>query len=295
LARLARARRYVAYDLVIDSEIDIFGAIPVDFNPAAAPDVTIEVGPARIEGAAAANGAYQYLDDRLLFSAPGVARYLCAAGVKIVVDPAPGADVGDIEALLIATVLPAILWMRGRFVLHAAAVLMPGRDAAIAIAGPSGVGKSTVLDQLLARGAAVLADDSVSVALAAPRSMASGLSSAYFLRGDDPADRRTREVPRERWTRSAPLGAIVALRRVADCPAPSFRRLDPIGAIEQALGNQHRPRIPAILGLQRRTLEDCAFLARQTPIYLWSRGSGPLALADDEIAALTRCCAEGIS
>jgi hypothetical protein len=293
VARVERVRRYVAYDLVIESEVGIPGAIPLEPDTAVAPDLTIEIGPADIGGAAAANGAYRYLDDRLLFSAPGAARFLCEAGGKVVVDPAPNADTGEIEALLVATALPAILWMRGRFVLHAAAVLMPGRDAAIAIAGPSGVGKSTVLDQLVARGAAVLADDSVSVARGAPGPIASGLPSAYFLRADDPADRRPRAVPRERWTRSARLGAIVALQRSADCPAPSFNRLDPVGAIEQALRNRHRPRIPAILGREQHTLEDCAFLASQAPIYLWRRGSGAIRLADDEIAALARCRAAG--
>jgi hypothetical protein len=97
----------------------------------------------------------------------------------------PNADVSEIEALLVATALPAILWMRGRFVLHAAAVLMPGRDAAIAIAGPSGVGKSAALAQLIVRGAAVLADDSVSVAVGASGLIASGLPSVYFVRSDD--------------------------------------------------------------------------------------------------------------
>jgi hypothetical protein len=281
-----RSRRYVAYDLVIESEIDICGAIPAEPDLAAAQDLTIEIGPAHIADAAAANGPYRYLDGQLLFSAPGVARFSCEAGRKIVIDPAPNADVGEIEALLVATALPAILWMRGRFVLHAAAVLMPGRDAAIAIAGPSGVGKSAALAQLIVRGAAVLADDSVSVAVGASGLIASGLPSVYFVRSDDSTNRRPCVVPRERWTRSARLGVIVALHRSADCPAPSFSPLDPVSAIEQALRYRHRPRIPAILGLEQRVLEDCAFLARQISIYLWHRRGGAVPLADDEIAAL---------
>jgi hypothetical protein len=281
-----RSHRYVAYDLVIDSEIGICGAIPAEPDLAAAQDLTIEIGPAQIADAAAANGPYRYLDGRLLFSAPSVACFSCEGGRKIVIDPAPNADVGEIEALLVATALPAILWMRDRFVLHAAAVLMPGRDAAIAIAGPSGVGNSAVLAQLIGRGAAVLADDSVSVAVGASGLIASGLPSVYFARSDDSTNRRPCAVPRERWSRSARLGVIVALHRSADCPVPLFSPLDPVSAIEQALRSRHRPRIPAILGLEQRVLEDCAFLARQIPIYLWHRRSGTVPLAEDEIAAL---------
>jgi hypothetical protein len=281
-----RSRRYIAYDLVIDSEIDICGAIPAESDLAAAQDLTIEIGPAHISDAAIANGPYRYLDGQLLFSAPGVARFSCEAGRKIVIDPVPNADVSEIEALLVATALPAILWMRGRFVLHAAAVLMPGRDAAIAIAGPSGVGKSAALAQLIVRGAAVLADDTVSVAVGASGLIASGLPSAYFMRSDDSTNRRACVVPRERWTRSARLGVIVALHSSADCPVPSFSPLDPVSAIEQLLRYRHRPRIPAILGLEQPVLENCAFLSRQISIYLWHRRDSAVPLVDDEIAAL---------
>jgi hypothetical protein len=281
-----RSRRYIAYDLVVDSEVDICGAIPAEPDFAGAQDLKIEFGPAHVADAAAANGPYRYLDGRLLFSAPGVARFSCEAGRKIVIDPAPNADAGEIEALLVATALPAILWMRGRFVLHAAAVLMPGRDAVIAIAGPSGVGKSAVLAQLIGRGAAVLADDSVSVAVGASGLIASGLPSMYFARSDDSTNRHPCAVPRERWSRSARLGVIVAQHRSAACPLPLFSPLDPVSAIERALRSRHRPRIPAILGLEQRVLEDCAFLARQIPIYHWHRRGGAVPLADDEMAAL---------
>ena len=79
-------------------------------------------------------------------------RVLCAAGAV------PRARW---ERYLLAQVLPFTAGVRGIEQLHAAAVVL--RGAAVAVAAPSGAGKSTVARALLERGADLLADDVVSV------------------------------------------------------------------------------------------------------------------------------------
>jgi hypothetical protein len=79
----------------------------------------------------------------------------------IVVHRCPGTDPGIIPTLLGAGVLSHALTAEGRLVLHAAAVQVGGR--ALAIAGPSGVGKSTVAALLCAGGAGLVTDDALRV------------------------------------------------------------------------------------------------------------------------------------
>ena len=79
--------------------------------------------------------------------------------------------------MLMATALPAALWMRGETVLHAGAVLLPGMTHAVAFAGASGSGKSTMLRALLEHGARLVADDTVCVRAAANGYQVAGLSA----------------------------------------------------------------------------------------------------------------------
>jgi hypothetical protein len=64
---------------------------------------------------------------------------------------------GDIAAVLIGPALAAALHLRGIPMLHASAVAVDGK--AILVAGPAGAGKSTLTAALVARGAALLAED----------------------------------------------------------------------------------------------------------------------------------------
>jgi hypothetical protein len=62
-----------------------------------------------------------------------------------------------VNLYLQGAVLGAILHQRGVFPLHAGGVAIG--DQAVALAGPSGVGKSTLVTELLRRGATFIADD----------------------------------------------------------------------------------------------------------------------------------------
>jgi hypothetical protein len=130
------------------------------------------------------------------------------------------------------------------------------------------------------------ADDSVAIARAGCRLVASGLPAAYFLRAATAATRDLVPVPPAQRTRAAPLGAIFVLDRSSEGPA--FERLAPVEAVEHMLRHRHRPQIPLVLGRIGRTFDDCVFLARSVPIFLWRRRDGAVRLSDEEISALAR-------
>ncbi|WP_423605569.1 hypothetical protein [Sphingomonas sp. MS122] len=235
---------------------------------------------------------YRFEGDALCFTAPGIAEYRCRSA-RIDVTPHPAASETEVAAMLIATALPALLWMRGRFVLHAAAAQLPGWDRAIAIAGASGSGKSTILAQLVAAGGSIVGDDTIVIDTAERLGEASGLAGGYFLGGGQGAARDFHPVPRDRSLARAPLGAILVLSRGDAGAAQAVARLAPVEAVAQLLVHRHRPRVPALLGRHMAILADSALLARTIPLYSWSYSAGTGELAAWEWAALARCAGAG--
>ena len=79
----------------------------------------------------------------------------------IAVRPAPGRGERMAPVMLAGNVLALILGLRGAAVLHAASVEFGG--PAVAVAGPSGVGKSTAAALLCAAGGSLVGDDAARV------------------------------------------------------------------------------------------------------------------------------------
>jgi hypothetical protein len=267
------------FGLIIEAPLDIPGATALRATAGNA-DLRITLGP-MAPGPAPAEPLYRLEDDALIFAAPE-AVYRCRRD-EVAIAPRPGVDLDAVVSLLIATALPAVLWLRGGFVLHAAALVRPG-GGALAIMGPSGAGKSTVASQLVAEGATLLADDSLSLERAGGAVVGSGLPGGYHLAVAPGADRGFYALPPRRTTDRAPLRAALVLSRT-DGP-PGIGRLDPVDALQQFLAGQHRPRIPALLGRRAEVLDFCVQLARQTPVYSWRRNGAGVTRA--EWAALTR-------
>lgn len=278
---------FIAYGLRVRSDIRIPGALP-HADAAGEADIAIASNP---PSAAQSELIYRFEGADLCFTAPRVAEYRCATNT-IRVTPHPGAREAAVAEMLIATALPALLWMRGKFVLHAAAAQLPGAHGAVAIAGVSGSGKSTVLAQLVEAGAAVVGDDTLALDPHGGAAEAAGLPGGYFVRGMEGAARTYHAVAPDRSRRRAQLAAILMLSR-ADAEAPgSLRRLGPVERVAQLLAHRHRPRVPALLGRDAATLADSTLLAAAVPIYSWQRPAGVRELAAWEWTALARC-AEG--
>jgi hypothetical protein len=80
---------------------------------------------------------------------------------RIAVHGSPQADPGVIPLFVSGSVLAHVLTAEGQLVLHASAVELGG--SALAIAGPSGTGKSTLAALLCAAGARLVSDDTLLV------------------------------------------------------------------------------------------------------------------------------------
>jgi hypothetical protein len=277
-------RQLIGYGQPIESDFPVHGALLSEGVAPRARGITIR-RLAEATNRGRADLIYQLTDDGLIFSPPGVAHYRCSAS-QIAIAPQAGADQDEIANLLVATALPAVLWLQTRLVLHAAGVVLAGSDRAIAIAGPSGAGKSTVVAQLVAHGACLLGDDTMSVSTDGEMLSVSGLPGGYFLPGAADGTRNFRDLPRLQSIVSSEIGAILVLEQVPQDHS-SIERLDPLGAIEQLLANQHRPRIPALLGQRGEVVRICAAIAKRVPVLRWRRRKGQAELDQHEREVLT--------
>lgn len=134
------------------------------------PDLIIDVGavPERLNDLVINQPLLQVAaDGACRFDMPGVAVYLIdPGGGRVVVDPALPPEAPDIRVFLLGTVFGVLCYRRGLLPLHASCVRIG--NGAVALAGPSGMGKSTLAAALLRRGHAVLADDVTVIDAAAP-------------------------------------------------------------------------------------------------------------------------------
>lgn len=154
---LAHPYGYFAFGFHIRSERPLPELAPA--LDAQAADVLISWGraPESLDGASYWDGAMQVAGGDLLLQVQDLARFHLAGGDRIVVDPMAGSSDRHVRAYLMGTILGILCHRRLRLPLHANAVEFDGR--AVAFAGPSGMGKSTLAAHFQSRGYRVLTDD----------------------------------------------------------------------------------------------------------------------------------------
>ncbi len=255
------------FGLSIKSELRITGANQMATPPANSADIDIKLGRVELPSKFLENGPYSRFGDSLLFHAAGVADYLAKDIHQLIVQPAPQADHNDVIDLMVSTALPMLLWMRGGVVLHAGCVVLPNASKAIALCGVSGVGKSALVDRLLAQGAKLLADDSLWLMAENNAHRAYGLSAGYHVRTPDPSARSFMPMLGERQIQSAELAAIIMLERDNAGAGAAPSKPSGIRALELLLKNRHRPRIPAIIGKEKEQFAQCVLHSSTIPIY----------------------------
>jgi hypothetical protein len=149
---------YSIYDLTLVVPFPCPMLIPAPDG--AVPDVTV------VEGPVPRSLPAPVMKERTWQAAPGLflfrgglraGRFLVEGGGRIILERNPAAEDELLCALLISSVLAALLRQRGLLVLHANVAVTP--RGAIAIAGESGSGKSTTQAALLTCGYRMLADD----------------------------------------------------------------------------------------------------------------------------------------
>jgi hypothetical protein len=265
---------YRGFGLSIAADFAIPGAL--ELGQATASDLSVRSGPAQLGGEARSDPPYRLLGRQLQLTVAGTADYLLASPRELIVEPHSGAAAEDVSALLIATALPMALWARAGMVLHASGVVLPETDQAIALAGPSGSGKSVLARALLERGARLVGDDTLWLQQQGERIIASGLPGGTY---DQSAARQFHPVPPAQQAESVPLGAIVYLTGEPG-------KLTGPAALAALLRHRHRPRIPALLGIEAERLALSALLCAKVPMYGlavdWRDPAGAL----EQIAAL---------
>lgn len=235
-----------AFGLSVRTECPLPGAMRAGSGGSA--DIEIAFGQPRAWVETVAWGPYRARHaDLFEFVMPGVARYTLEDRSRVTVTPEDGADEAAIGEMLVATVLPSLIWARGDVILHASAIARPGQNAGLLFVGASGSGKSSRLQRAVGRNARIIADDSARVYVQDGELFASGLPGGMFIRTHEAADSRTLvSVPPEQQLKAFPVKSMLILGN-DDFPA---RRLTGIEALASLLRHRHRPRILQLLGTE---------------------------------------------
>lgn len=173
--------RYRAHGLDVVSDVEL----PLPPGSAAEPNLVLRRGerrPVRPEPPAGtpvatltdAEGALRYGIARsvtgVVLRYPGLCEFTGDAEfAEVTAHPHPGVDDGYLPVLAAGMVVAVHLLLRGHVVLHASAVRVD--DVAIAFAGASGMGKSTLATALCRDGCALLTDDVLRVERHGPSGM----------------------------------------------------------------------------------------------------------------------------
>lgn len=142
-----------AFALTIASEI----ALPELPEATGVADVEVSIGAVDVERPPQGNWTVVAAPDEVRGWIPDGGGFRVRGGRKIVVEPAPDADDRALRLGIVGPLLGVILTQRGQFVLHASSVFVHGQ--AVAFAGPSGRGKSTIAAAMARAGHPLVADD----------------------------------------------------------------------------------------------------------------------------------------
>jgi hypothetical protein len=212
-----------------------------------------------------------------------VGNFRCLAD-SIEIAPGEPLDLEDLGALLVANALPAVLWLRGAFMLHAACVRLAD-GTTVAIAGPSGAGKSRLAASLVEAGAQLVADDSVALALEKDRVSAAGLPGGWFARNPDTGRREFKQAPGEPAAGPASIDLLAIL---GDGDAATLSH--PLAAFEALMQHRHRPQVPLLLGQQAQVIQRAAQIAKGL-----SLAALPICNGSDEALAMAHAALDRLA
>jgi hypothetical protein len=151
---------YTAYGLWFHSELPI----PQFLRGCGPADISIRlVRPAELFTTPDLPVLLEIAPDLATLEVHDVGRFVMREGRSVELAPRPGVDEGQLRLYLVGIVTSLILYQRGFLVLHGSSLVID--DAAIALIGPVGAGKSTTAAALYQRGHRVLADDNTAVRL----------------------------------------------------------------------------------------------------------------------------------
>lgn len=269
---------YRVFGLTLRSEIALPELPPA--SPDALADVTIRWGRIAPVDATHDRDGLSVVDATATVSIASVARFKIWEGTQIRIDRDPAAEDATIRLFLMGTAMGVVFCQRKMFPLHANAIVFGGQ--AIAFAGPSRAGKSTLAAAFLDRGYAILSDDICVIEkgtndefLAYPGIPRVRLWRDAIIRSgrDASALKRVRSgmdkfvVP----ARTAQPGNAVPLRGifVLGCDGPNVRtrNLHGFSAIEALAANTYRASFMPRIGDPSAHFASCLAIAKHLPLF----------------------------
>lgn len=266
---------YTAFGLAISSEMPI----PELIKSTGQPDVIVRVGKVdrerRPEAATVGRQFWATVDECCVFE-DDIATFHVRNGREITVDPAPSAGERILRSYLLGPAFSALLYQRGRLMLHGSAVAING--GVVAFFGGPGWGKSTTAAAFHARGHQVVSDDELVIEFGQDGVMVLPAFPQFKLWPDainavgaDPDslprllegfDKRVRKVTDGFSSATLPFRRAYVL---GEGPIQRIVRLSQREAVMELVRHSLGTRLLAAGGRDRHFLQ-CAEIARKVPV-----------------------------
>jgi hypothetical protein len=234
------------------------------------------------------DGTYSgtYNGTEVLLVSSTVGRFLVRAGQEIQIDMAPSSNDDEVRAYLLGAVFGALCHQRGITPLHASVADIANGGVAFVCA--SGAGKSTLVAALARRGHEIISDDECFLQLGANGDVQAwpGISRIWLwedaraaLGFEGPGIERVMHGynkyfvpvrPPRNPVRFRPLRRVYQLCRVPN-DVTEVTRLRGADAVEVLMQNVYPPDLAAHLGYQSNVFMVCAAVARDVPVFRFSR------------------------
>jgi hypothetical protein len=232
--------------------------------------------------------------DDILVTARTAARFHLHAGVRVIVEPEPGASEQTVNAFLLGTVLSLICHQRGVLPLHANAIIVG--DRAVAIAGHSGAGKSTLAAHFVERDYGLLSDDVCAISFSAsgvpiawsgmPRVRLWADAAAALGKATDglepvhnQIDKYTFPLPVAAPPRGLPLDRIYVLTKPDDCPSTAISLITGSRAVKAIAEQTFRQEFLGPMAGAEQRFARAVRLSQCTPVFAvpWGHDFGRFA------------------
>ena len=285
------ASEYLVFGLRVRSEFSLPELGPARRPDRSVPAVTVRTGSAgpAIENPSDVGPTFQVGRDDYLLDVHRVARYRVRDGNEIVVEPAAGSSERDVRIFLLGTVLGALCHQRGLLPLHASAIVVNGR--AVAFAGRSRAGKSTLAAYFADRGYPVLSDDICVLGFDDERRPAAlaGVPNlklwqdALLELGRNPGGLETVRTGLQKYhvplngnaaANAAPLERIYVLGETRLERLEGIERLSGAAAFDKVFSNIYRRHLIAPMGQAQAHFARCIALLQQVPVFAVARRWG---------------------
>jgi hypothetical protein len=151
---------YTAFGLCFTSEVEL-PELPGFSGDSC--DIEIKTGtvPASLENPLKQTVRFSLAENDFLLTVDNIARYRVQNGNSITIEPAKNATIDEIRLFMYGSAFAALFHQRGMMPLHASTVYDP--DGALAFAGNSGAGKSSLSFSLIETGLFKLVSDDITI------------------------------------------------------------------------------------------------------------------------------------